>query len=183
MDTGVLIRLLSVVSVVQKVTRGGCDLGLCGQLPGRVLWRNKRLSSCPEAKDQRKMEALKREERTADENEPQGNVQMAKSRAATAAKTALKSKVARPYDIMMVCQVNAEHSQRTLKPTSKNRVRPKQSEDKYKGLGLGLWHQKIASLLWRNCALIIILECLLCVEDVTYIIKTIRQIILFSLYE
>lgn len=129
------------------------------------------------------MEALKREERTADENEPQGNVQMAKRRVVTAARTALKSKVACPYNIMMACQVNAEHSQRAPKPTSKNRVRPKESEDKYKGLGLGLWHQKITTLLWRNCVLIIMLEYLLCVEDVTYIITTRRQLILFSLYE
>lgn len=61
-------------------------------------------------KTKTKREGLKRKERIAeDKNEPQGNqvlkrnVQMAKSRAATAARTSLKSGVAGTYDIMIEC--------------------------------------------------------------------------------
>lgn len=61
-------------------------------------------------KTKTKREALRRKERIAEDKiEPQGNqvlkrnVQMTKSRAATAARTSLKSGVPGTYDIMIEC--------------------------------------------------------------------------------
>lgn len=66
-----------------------------------------------------------------------------------------------------------------LKPTSRSRVRLQESENRYKGLRLRLGPQGITSLQCRGWLLIIIPEHLLC----ACIIKTIKQVILFSSYE